>query len=251
MLAERAFRAVAGLHVTPDAVVISGDLANNGLPEEYAVLADLLRRHLAHVPVFVIPGNHDRRETLREGLAAWPGVTVHPERIQYVVEDFPVRLVMLDTLVPGAGHGELGPEGLAWLDATLAARPAKPAIVVMHHPPFVCGIAHMDAINLRDSAAFAAVVARHPQVERILCGHHHRPITARVGGTIASVAPSVAHQTELELRPAAPGCFVMEPPAFQVHLWTRAAGVVSHTAFVESYPGPFPFVADPATPAGA
>lgn len=251
MLTERAFRAVAKLDVKPDAVVISGDLTDNGLASEYRVFADMLRRNLGHLPVYLIPGNHDRRETMRAELAGWPGVAEHPSLVRYVIDDFPVRLVMLDTVVPNAGHGELGPENLAWLDATLAARPGKPAVVVMHHPPFLCGIADMDRINLRDSAAFAAVIAKHPQVERILCGHHHRPITARVGGAIASVGPSVAHQVELELRPDIPVFFVLEPPAFQIHIWTPDSGIVSHTAFVESYPGPFPAVLDPDYPGKA
>ena len=248
MLTERAFRAVAGMKVKPDAVVISGDLTDNGLVDEYRVLADMLRCNLGHVPVYLIPGNHDRRDVMRAELGTWPGVNSDPDLIQYTVETLPVRLVLLDTLVPGAGHGELSPKSLIWLDTVLRARPSTPTIVVMHHPPFICGISHMDSINLRNSTAFAEVIGRHPQVERILCGHHHRPITARVGGTIASICPSVAHQVELELRPGAPGLFVMEPAAFQIHIWNAAAGIVSHMGYVEAYPGPYPFVTDPAYP---
>jgi len=251
MLAERAFRAVAKLDVKPDAVVISGDLTDNGTSSEYRVFADMLRRNLGHLPVYLIPGNHDHRETMRAELADWPGITRHASLVQYVIDDFPVRLVMLDTVVPHAGHGELEPESLAWLDATLAAQSAKPTVVVMHHPPFLCGIADLDRISLRGASAFAAVIAKHPQVERILCGHHHRAITARVGGTIASVSPSVAHQTELELRPDRKVFVVLEPPAFQIHIWTPRSGIVSHTTYVESYPGPFPAVLEPEYPGRA
>ena len=157
--------------------MISGDLTECGLVAEYELLAGLLARTL-RMPVYVVPGNHDRRENLRQVLHHLPGVTSDPDFVQYAVEDLPVRLVMLDTVVPGAGHGELCANRMAFLERTLAQVPDKPTIVVMHHPPFVCGIAHMDRINLRNSAAFADVIGRHRQVQRILCGHHHRPVVA-------------------------------------------------------------------------
>ncbi|HEY7579895.1 MAG TPA: phosphodiesterase [Acetobacteraceae bacterium] len=247
MFTERAFRAVARLTPRPDVVVITGDLTECGLEAEYANLNQLMRKFLP-MPVFVIPGNHDRRDNLREGLKHLPGVTSDPRYVQYTVEDYPVRLVMLDTLVPSAGHGELSAEQLEFLDRRLAAAPDKPTIIAMHHPPFACGIAHMDRINLRNSAAFAAVVVRHRQVERIICGHHHRPIVARVGHAIASIAPSVAHQVQMTLDPHEAGAFTFEPPAFHLHRWTDADGVVTHTVYVEDYPGPYPFVNDPDYP---
>ncbi|HEX4172297.1 MAG TPA: phosphodiesterase [Acetobacteraceae bacterium] len=250
MFTERAFRAVARLAPRPDVVVITGDLTECGLDQEYANFSHLLRRFLP-MPAFVIPGNHDRRSNLRAALKHLPGVTSDPDYVQYTVDDYPVRLVMLDTLVPSAGHGELRPEQLDFLDRSLAAAPDKPTIVAMHHPPFMCGIAHMDRINLRNAAAFAAIIERHRQVERIICGHHHRPIVARVGYAIASIAPSVAHQVQMTLDPHDSGAFIFEPPAFQLHRWTDQDGVVTHTVYVEDFPGPYPFVNDPDYPGGA
>ena len=240
-LTERAFRSVAALNSRHDVVLITGDLTECGLDQEYAVLVRLIRQHL-DMPVFVIPGNHDNRTVMRETLQDLPGVTSDPEFVQYTVDEFPVRLVMLDTLVPGEPYGELCETRLAFLDRVLAAVPDKPTLIGMHHPPFVCGIDHMDRINLRNAEAFASVLARHSQVERIVCGHHHRPVVARFGNAIASIGPSVAHQVELELRPGAAGAFIMEPPAFQLHRWTQATGIVSHIAYIGAYPGPFPFV---------
>jgi 3',5'-cyclic AMP phosphodiesterase CpdA len=247
-LTERACRAVATLRIKTDAIIITGDLTDNGLVSEYAVLSTILRRTLTEAPVFLIPGNHDRREVLKAEMADWPGLSADTDFVQYAVDDLPVRLVMLDTVVPGQGHGILCEKRLAWLDDTLAAAPEKPTMIAMHHPPFVCGIAHMDAINLHNSAEFAAVIGKHRQVERIACGHHHRPVTARVAHAIASIAPSVAHQVELDLDGGDEGLFVMEPAAFQIHLWNATDGIVSHTAYVEPYPGPFPFVTDPDYP---
>jgi len=237
MLTERALRAVARLRPAPDAVLLTGDLTECGLDEEYAVLAEILAR-LA-VPVHVIPGNHDRREWL---LAVLPATRQTDGFVQYAVDGLPVRLVMLDTVVPGAGHGALCGRRLDWLAATLAAAPGRPTLLAMHHPPFVTGIAHMDAIMLQGPERLRAVLERHPQVQRIVCGHHHRAITARFAGAVASVCPSVAHQVELDLSPAAPAAFRLEPPGYQLHCWTPADGFVSHTAFVEDYPGPFPFL---------
>ena len=239
MLTERALRAVARLQMRPDAVVISGDLVDRGSAEEYRILADMLRRHIS-APVYVIPGNHDRRETLKAELGHLPGVLSHPDFVQYAIDDHPVRLVMLDTVIPGSGAGELCAARLAWLDSTLAAAPDKPTIVAMHHPPFVTGVAHMDAIGLRNPAGFEAMIARHAQVKRILCGHVHRPISTTVAHAIASVSPSAAHQIEFTLGDE-PGFWNLEPAAFQVLTAHPGAAIVAHTVYVEDFPGPFPF----------
>ncbi len=248
MLTERALRRVAALRPAPDAVIITGDLTDCGLASEYELLAGMLRRNLS-MPVYVVPGNHDRREVL---LAHMPGTrSIAGGFVQYSVDDLPARLVMLDTVVPGAGHGELCQQRLDWLDRTLAEKPDAPTLIAMHHPPFRCGIAHMDAIALREPERFVEIVARHRQVQRIVCGHHHRPVVAPVAHAIASIAPSVAHQVEFDLSSDAPAAFVMEPAAFEVHLWEHATGFVSHTALIEAFPGPFPFLADPDYPGRA
>jgi len=247
-LTARAFQAVAAMTPRPDIVVITGDLTECGLAAEYAELRELLR--VLAMPVFVIPGNHDRRENLQAGLADLPHVAGGLAFLHYTVDEYPVRLVMLDTLVPGHGHGELCPERLAFLEAALAAEPQKPTIVAMHHPPFLCGIEHMDRINLREAAEFTAIIARHRQVARIICGHHHRPINAPLAHAIASIAPSVAHQVELALSPGAPANFILEPPGYQLHCW-QDGQLVSHTGVFGRYDGPFPFITDPDYPGKA
>ncbi|MBU6497335.1 MAG: phosphodiesterase [Rhodospirillales bacterium] len=257
MLAERAMRAVRNFRPRADAVVITGDLTDGGTGPEYDEVAAILGRTLLAegLAVYVIPGNHDRREVLRDRLGHLPGVLADPEFVQYVVDDLPVRLVMLDTVVPGAAHGVLCPRRLAWLDATLAAAPDKPTMLGMHHPPFACGIRLMDTINLHEPNALAAILSKHRQVRRIICGHHHRPITAPFGRTIASIAPSVAHQVELTLHSDQPNQWNLEPAAFDVHIWLPDEGpdgaIVSHTAYVEPAPGPYPFLAPPEYPGRA
>lgn len=245
MLAERALRAVRAFRPRPDAVLITGDIVDNGRPDEYENFRSILSRSL-DLPVHVIPGNHDARAPFRAGLADLPGVAVDPEFVQYTIEHLPVRIIMLDTLVEGGTHGELCARRLAWLEARLAEQPARPTMIGMHHPPFDCGV--NDRIKLVNSAEFTALVARHRQVQRILCGHHHRAVTVPVAHAIGSICPGVAHQVELDLTHDDFGLWNLEPPAFQVHMLKTqpdgTAAIVSHTAYVESFPGPFPFVPD-------
>ncbi len=247
MFTERALRAVAAFRPRPDVVIITGDLTESGLDTEYTNLSAMLGRSLP-LPTFVIPGNHDQRENLRAALAHLPGVTSDPHFVQYAIEDFPVRLVMLDTLIPGANHGEQSAAQLEWLDRTLAAQPSKPTLVAMHHPPFVTGIPHMDKIALLNAEAFRMVIARHRQVGRIICGHHHRPIVGQCAHAIASISSSVAHQVELTFDPSDTGAFNFEPAAFQLHKWDEDSGFVSHTVYTDDYRGPFPFLAEPDAP---
>jgi Icc protein len=235
----RAVAALGALDPAPDVVLATGDLTDNGEAEEYAVLREELSR-LA-MPVFLIPGNHDRRAALRQAFADHDYLP-REGRLAYVVDDYPVRLVALDTQIEGKTEGEVGAEQLAWLARVLEAAPDKPTVIFMHHPPFPTGIGHMDVINCRDGEALAEIIADHPQIERVLCGHHHRPIQIRWAGTIGSVAPSTAHQVTLDLREGAPSSFHLEPPAFHLHRFVPEAGIITHQAYIGDFPGPFPFV---------
>jgi len=99
----------------------------------------------------------------------------------------------------------------------------------------------MDQLGLEGALAMGRVVERHPQVERVLCGHLHRPIQLRWHGTAVATAPSTAHQVVLDLREDAPLAFAMEPPAFLVHVWREGTGLISHTSYVGEFAGPYPF----------
>ena len=239
-MADRAFAAVAAFDPAPQAVLVTGDVADSGEAAEYEAFLALVQQHLS-MPVYVIPGNHDRREPLRRVLRALPGLGGDAGFIQYVVDDLPVRLVMLDTQVPGENHGELCAERLDFLDRALTAEPDRPTLIAMHHPPFQCGIEFMDRDGLRNPDDLRAVLARHKQVDRIVCGHLHRAITGRVADIPAVAASSPCHQMALLLGPDAAGAFVLEPPAFALHRWTERDGFASHVAFVGPFPGPFPF----------
>ena len=229
------------LSPAPDAFLITGDLVDMGTDEEYTLLRALLAPlEQSGKPVYLIPGNHDEREALRRGFPAHTYLRQWQPFVQYVIEDLPLRIVALDTVVPGKGGGLLCAGRLDWLDRALAAEPAKPTLILMHHPPFVTGIGHMDKVGLQGSDALEAVVARHPQVERLLCGHLHRSIQARFGGSFASTCPSPAHQIALDLNTPSPDNFVMEPPGYQLHWW-NGKQLITHTAVLGDFGGPHPF----------
>ena len=242
----RAIDAVLALRPKPDCMIVSGDLADCGLPEEYAVLRKLLKP--LDMPVYLVPGNHDRRENFQNAFHDYPGIPAKGH-VNYVIEEFPVRIIALDTLVPGHGHGALPETTLDWLEATLAHHSQKPVLIFMHHPPFDAGAHDMDSIRLKDgSQRFHGIVARNRQIEHVLCGHHHRSIHIRYAGTMASTGPSVAHQSALDFTPGTQGAIMMEPPAYQLHVWLEGQGVVSHTLYVEKYDGPYPFLTPPEYP---
>lgn len=238
-LAE-AVAAVGALTTSPDVVLLTGDLTDGGRPEEYGLLREILQPLKA--PLLPIPGNHDERGAFAAAFVGRPFLPRGGDGfVQYVAEDWPVRLIGLDSVRPGAAGGEICTERLSWLDARLAEQPERPTVLFLHHPPFLTGIGHMDDFGFLGKEAFAAVVRRHPQVERALCGHMHRPIQARWAGTLASTAPSTAHQVALDLSDGGPACFLMEPPGYQLHQWLPGTGLVSHTALVGHWDGPHSF----------
>jgi 3',5'-cyclic-AMP phosphodiesterase len=223
----------------PDAVLFTGDLTDFGRADEYDNLRSLLAP--LPMPVFLMPGNHDNPEGMRAAFPEHTYLRQRPGRIDYVIDDFPVRLVALDSTVPQESGGALLPAQLEWLDETLAAAPTKPTVVALHHPPFWTGIGHMDRIGLVNPRALEGVIAGHPQVERVVSGHLHRAIITRFGGTIASTCPSPAHQVALDLADDAQSRFVMEPPGFQLHLWREGASLITHTGAIGDFAGPYSF----------
>jgi len=229
---DQAVERLNGLAIPPDLVVVTGDLTDRGTPEEYAEF----RRVMAPLdcPYIVIPGNHDRRDAMR---AAFPDLP-RTGPLHYSIEDFPIRLLCLDSLIEGSGRGEIGAEQLRWLDRTLNAAPGRPTVVALHHPPFSTGISHVDAVGLADADALGAVIAAHPQVERVIAGHVHRAMQRRWFGTLASTAPSTTHAVELDLRPGAPAAYLYETPGLQLLHWREWVGLVGHILPLGRFDGP-------------
>ncbi|MGN6086800.1 phosphodiesterase [Trinickia sp.] len=238
---ERCVARLVALEPKPEAVVVTGDLVDLGTLAEYEALKTLLAP--LTMPVYLLVGNHDERGALREVFPDHAYLRSGGEFVQYAVDVGPLRLVALDSQMPQQSSGHLCAARLAWLDTQLAQAQGKPVVLALHHPPFVSGIGHMDRQRLdpASSERLAAIVSRYPNVERVICGHVHRPIFTRFAGTIASAVPAPAHQVALDLRENAPSAFRLEPPAFALHRYAPETGVVTHHAYVDEGEGPFPF----------
>ncbi|MGI9417280.1 MAG: phosphodiesterase [Geminicoccaceae bacterium] len=225
----------------PDVALVSGDLTDRGAPEEYELVRPIL--DALAMPIYVIPGNHDEREAFRQAF----GDHAYLPRsgyLNYAIEDLPVRLIGLDTVVAGQPHGEMCAERLAWLEARLGEDMDRVTLLFMHHPPFLTGIRHMDRQNCRNSEALGRVVAQHDQVQMILCGHVHRPIAVSWSGTTALIGPSPCHAVALDLSHEGPPAFFLEPPACRLVQLTEENRLVSHISYIGAYDGPHPFFDD-------
>jgi 3',5'-cyclic AMP phosphodiesterase CpdA len=208
-----AVESVRSMRRQPDAVLVSGDLADNATDHEYDLVRDLLAPLQA--PLYVLPGNHDDRRALHCHFGV-PGADGEP--VQYSVDLGPMRLVVLDTTRPGEDPGALDSNRLDWLDAELAAEPELPTLLAMHHPPLVTGVPALDDFGLpaRDRRALGEVVERHQQLRRLVAGHVHRTVTAELAGRAVLTVPSTYVQARLNFG-SAEDEWVAEPAGFALH----------------------------------
>lgn len=231
---ERCIAHLGALDVAPDLLIASGDLVDAGSPAEYRRLRGLLSH--VRVPLCLMPGNHDRRAPLRQ--------VFHDHRylgsdgrIHYHRDVGGLRVIALDSVIEGRDSGDLDEAQLQWLDALLRDDPQQPALVLLHHPPVVTGFSRMDriAVAAESVAGLGRVIAAHPQVRAVLCGHVHRCAQTVWLGTLVSICPSTAFQALLRLGPGKFEASPDEPPAYQLHYWDGAT-LVTHTVTV-SLPG--------------
>ena len=225
-----------------DLVVISGDLADTPAAEEYAHLQTLLAP--LQIPFVAIPGNHDDRAMLRAGFAQPYAQASGALNLAAKAGD--LDILLLDSSVPGASHGQLDAGTLRWLADALAASPKRPALVFLHHPPFITGIGHMDVQNLRNAAELASVLRQHQRVLLVAAGHVHRAMLTNFAGMPATICPAPNHAVALDLEAHLPPSFNVEPPAFHLHVWFPGDGygqLVTHWVPIGDFDGPHPFFA--------
>jgi Icc protein len=229
----------------PDFVVISGDLADTPVREEYDYLVELLAP--LKLPFAGIPGNHDGRDVMR---AAFPKAAYAfasgPLNQKIEVEE--LDLMLLDSSVPGKPHGELETPTLQWLDTMLGSSVDRPALLFLHHPPFIAGIWHMDRQNLGNAGELAAIIKRHPRVQLVATGHIHRAALTMFAGVPCTICPAPNHAVDLDLGHLREPSFKIEPPAFHLHTWFAGQGpdhgfghVVTHQVPIGDFDGPHPF----------
>jgi 3',5'-cyclic AMP phosphodiesterase CpdA len=191
--------------------VITGDLTHFGEPAAYHALGAALDR--LPFPAHLLLGNHDDRPAFR---AAFPDAPADDGFVQLALDTPMGRMILLDTHVPGAHHGELCVTRLAWLAARLEETDA-PVLLFLHHNPLAVGIVPMDALMLRQSAELWEVLSPHRgRIRHIFFGHLHRPINGSWRGVSFSTIRATSHQVALDFAASThvPGSH--EPPAYAV-----------------------------------
>ncbi|WP_022899287.1 metallophosphoesterase [Humibacter albus] len=178
---------VAGELQAVDLVVASGDLSDDGSEASYRTLRELLEPWAAARGARVVyaMGNHD-------GAHGYRAVLGDPWR---VLEANGTRIVVLDSSVPGHGHGELGDVQLERLRGILAQRAPRGTVVVLHHPPTPASSALLRALELQHPERLLEVCAA-GDVRAILAGHYHHAFVAIEQGIPVIVAPGIANTTD-------------------------------------------------------
>jgi Icc protein len=191
-----------------DAILVTGDVSDDGSPDSYALARAELDRF--GLPLLVIPGNHDNREAFRSAFADLP---VMPETglIDWAADIGETRVIGLDTLIDGSGGGALRAETIIFLQTELREAGARPIVVALHHPPLRTGIRFMDAIGLEDVTALKRILEGAPGVALVVAGHVHSVHLGRLGRHFLATAPSLCSAFALDRRADAPVGFMAHP----------------------------------------
>jgi 3',5'-cyclic AMP phosphodiesterase CpdA len=201
----------------PDCIIATGDLTEGGTLDEYVRLREILSDY-AGIPIYLIPGNHDRSEPLRNVFWNHRYLRESEHGVLFTVEAASLRIIALDSTDEGRQGADLSSARLEWLRRRMAERPGTPAILAMHHPPFSTKIRRFERQAFRGREEFGRIVRANPQVQRIACGHVHQPLAVAWRGTLGVTAPSTA--PTLTLHPDSIG-LAWEPGGFLVHRLER------------------------------
>lgn len=223
--AERAGRVAGYLRAMPgpvDVVLVTGDIADHGKPDEYEEAARCLD---LPYEVLVLPGNHDVRSAFAAGLLGRPAADAEINRFVTVGG---ARFALCDSTIPGQDDGMLSDGTLTWLDDTLTdAGDELPVFVCFHHPPVVLHAPHVDVLRQFGEERLAEVLHRHPQVVAVLCGHAHVAAATTFAGRPLVVGPGVVSTVRMPLE----GGETVDrelPPAFAFHVLDDQRRLTTH-----------------------
>lgn len=193
----RTLESIRSVHPSPAAIVITGDLTDLGEPEAYRRLRAAVEPVAAELGTTVVwvAGNHDERPALREGL-----LDLEPTEapVTGVWDLAGLRLIALDTSVPGWHHGDLDEGQLAWLAEVLREPAEHGTLLAMHHPPLPSHLPLFDILELRHQDALADVI-RGTDVRGILAGHLHYSAHGMFAGVPVSVASATCYTMNVAL----------------------------------------------------
>ena len=224
---------INALNPAPDAIIHTGDVTHGGRREDYELAAALLRQ--AHAPVYVAPGNRDDRENLRRAFSPWACRAAETGFLTYAVDDFPVRLIAVDTVTSDSNKGDFCPERVQRLVDLIDAERTKPIAAFMHHPPFVVGVGP-DPLNFVTPEGMARLqrALRHSgRVTAVFCGHVHRSTVGRIGEISAMVTPCTATGLRKGDYPAR----MRDQPVYHLHRFDPAHGFGTEARIVAAATG--------------
>ena len=175
----------------PDLVMITGDLVETPNEASYENFASLIEP--LHAPVRLLPGNHDDPQVMLEMFGDLPLFPAVHSTFQYAIDDFPVRILALNSHFQGSELPDFGSHRLHWLEHALEESD-KPTMIAIHHPPMKTGIGFIDMVGAQWYAGIRNVIERHPQVQLVIAGHGHTDLLGRIGHAPVYMAGSTAHQ---------------------------------------------------------
>ena len=213
----------------PDVVLATGDLVQSGSKPEYDRLKEIL--DLLEIPYFLIPGNHDDRHCLKSVFNDHEYLQNDGEFCHYVIENYPLRLIGLDSIEPGRVGGRICQKRSSWLRDRLSEAANTPTLLFLHHPPFTTGLPLFDEYGFQEVERLQAIVQENPQIVKVISGHLHRGMETNIGNSSVSVCPATAYIYSLALF----GKDIYrteEPPGYQIHFWSAAdRRIISHSLY--------------------
>ena len=225
---EKAIQLLNALDPQPDVVLATGDLTDDGTKEQYSQFLEIISA--LNAPLLPLPGNHDDYSEFLNAFSSTLPDEIPEKHCSYVIDNFPVRLIALDTSLPGQHDALFSEDHELWLSRVLSQEKEKPTLLFTHFPPFETGINFMDLSGLKSADRLEKIIRNNPQVKLVVAGHVHRPIQTSFASTLISVCPSTGNQLKLDLNPKN-GSAVDEPPGFQLHLWKNDR-FVTHTGII-------------------
>jgi Icc protein len=191
------FRDFVNAQVKPEAMVFTGDLADTGRPDAYVRLRNIVEPVAEELGAKIIwvMGNHDERSAFRSGLL---DSDAGQESVDMVHDVNGLRIVALDSTVPGKHHGEISDEQLAWLAHVLATPAPHGTLIALHHPPVPSPMEIMSMFELREQSRLEKVIEG-TDVRGILAGHLHYSTFSTFGGAPVTVASATCYTQDLNV----------------------------------------------------
>ncbi|WP_435107018.1 metallophosphoesterase [Nocardiopsis synnemataformans] len=220
--AARTVEYLRGLAQAPDALLVTGDIADHASAEEYREAAQLLDLPF---PVLVCPGNHDDRERMRGSLL---GQEPSAAPFNQVHEVGGAAVLACDSTVPGEDGGHLDTATLVWINETLGALPDdRPALLALHHPPVRVHHPLPDSMRLDNADDLAGLLRAHPRVAGILVGHAHTGGASTFAGRPLLLAPGVTWTLRMPWE-GEPAANRDQPPGVAFHILDEDQRLTTH-----------------------